>query len=234
MNAREALVRLEGLRNARGQEAAAAKKACLAVLARRPVGTARAVERLHEALCFLRAYPDDAEVQAAYDSNRKSFEVPKQYQLAQIFIAAPRGDREADDRGKRKLDEVLRRLKQKGDFAAVARELSDERDAAQRGGEIGWLSEDQIVVGIRTTAVGLAKGALSEPVRLDDGWHVLKLVDTRPPTVRSLAEVRTLLVAQMRAERARANRQAYLAKLLDQNPPAINELNLSKILAKAK
>ena len=180
------------------------------------------------------SYPDDAEVQAAYDSNRKSFEVPKQYQLAQIFIAAPRGDREADDRGKRKLDEVLRRLKQKGDFAAVARELSDERDAAQRGGEIGWLSEDQIVLGIRTTAVGLAKGAVSEPVRLDDGWHVLKLLDTRPPTVRSLAEVRTLLVAQMRAERARANRQAYLAKLLEQTPPAINELNLSKILAKAK
>jgi hypothetical protein len=65
MNAREALARLEGLRNARGQEAAAAKKACLAVLARRPVGTARAVERLHEALCFLRAYPDDAEVLAS-------------------------------------------------------------------------------------------------------------------------------------------------------------------------
>ncbi len=62
MNAREALARLEELRNARGEEAAAAKKACLAVLARRSAGTARAVERLHEALCFLRAYPDDAEV----------------------------------------------------------------------------------------------------------------------------------------------------------------------------
>jgi hypothetical protein len=64
MNAREALARLEGLRNTRGKEAADAKKACLAILARRPAGTARAVERLHEALCFLRAYPDDAEVLA--------------------------------------------------------------------------------------------------------------------------------------------------------------------------
>src|SRR5512140_3625663 len=62
MNAREALAKLEELRNARGEEAAAAKKACLAVLARRSAGTARAVTRLHEALCFLRAYPDDAEV----------------------------------------------------------------------------------------------------------------------------------------------------------------------------
>ena len=65
MNAREALARLEGLKNARGKEAAAAKKACLAVLARRPAGTAGAVLRLHEVLCFLRAYPDDAELLAS-------------------------------------------------------------------------------------------------------------------------------------------------------------------------
>jgi peptidylprolyl isomerase len=179
-------------------------------------------------------YPSDAEVQAAYDGNRKAFEVPKQYQLAQIFVAAPRGDREAEERGKKKLDEVQRRLKQKADFASVARELSEEKDAAQRGGEIGWLAEEQMVPGIRTTAVALAKGAVSEPVRLDDGWHVLKVLDTRPPSVRPLAEVRETLVAQLRAERARANRQAYLAKLLEQNPPAINELTLPKVVAKAK
>jgi hypothetical protein len=64
MNFREALARLEGLRNARGREAAAAKKACLVALAQRSAGTARGVERLHEVLCFLRAYPDDAEVLA--------------------------------------------------------------------------------------------------------------------------------------------------------------------------
>ncbi len=73
MNAREALARLESLRNARGQEAAAAKKACLGILARRPVGTARAVKRLHEALCFLRAYPDDPSVLASVVSMLAGF-----------------------------------------------------------------------------------------------------------------------------------------------------------------
>jgi len=179
-------------------------------------------------------YPGDAEVKAAYEANRKSFDVPKQYQVAQIFVAAPRGDREAEERGKRKLDEVTRRLKQRADFAVVARELSEERESAQRGGEIGWLAEEQIVPGIRAAALGLGKGTVSEPVRLDDGWHVLKLLDTRAPTTRALAEVREALVGQLRAERARANRQAYLGKLLEQNPPAINELTLPKILAKAK
>jgi len=179
-------------------------------------------------------FPSDSELQAAYQANRKAFEVPRQYQVAQIFVSAARGDREAEEKGRRKLEEVTRRLKQKADFAAVARELSDERDAGARGGEIGWLAEEQIVPGIRATVVALTKGGVSEPVRLDDGWHVLRLLDLRPPTVRSLAEVRETLTAQMRAERARANRQAYLARLLEQNPPAINELTLPGILAKAK
>jgi hypothetical protein len=64
MTARDALLALERLRTATGGAAAAQKRACLAVLARRPLRGARAVERLHEALCFLRAYPDDAGVLA--------------------------------------------------------------------------------------------------------------------------------------------------------------------------
>ena len=64
MTARDALRALEDLRTATGDDAAARRRACLAVLARRSLRGARAVERLHEALCFLRAYPDDAGILA--------------------------------------------------------------------------------------------------------------------------------------------------------------------------
>jgi len=60
-----ALRRLEELRSVFGPEAAAAKGACLAALVRTRFTRARDVLRLHEALCFLRAYPDDAGVLAA-------------------------------------------------------------------------------------------------------------------------------------------------------------------------
>lgn len=73
MTARDALLRLEGLRTSRGAEAAAARMACLAVLARRSVGSARAVQRLHEALCFLRAYPDGAGVLARVEEMLAAF-----------------------------------------------------------------------------------------------------------------------------------------------------------------
>ncbi len=56
---RSALRALERLRLAFGAEAASAKRAALAALERRTLGSAREVLRLHEALCFARAYPDD-------------------------------------------------------------------------------------------------------------------------------------------------------------------------------
>jgi parvulin-like peptidyl-prolyl isomerase len=76
---------------------------------------------------------------------------------------------------------------------------------------------------------GLAKAGITDPVRLDDGWHILKLLDTEASRTRSLSEVRDALVQRIRAERAEANRRAYVANLLKQTPPVVNEIALSKL-----
>lgn len=182
------------------------------------------------------SYPSDAEVQAAYDANKAAFDVPRQFRAAQIFVAVARGaDKVVEERARRKLDEVVKAVKAKGaDFAAVARADSEDKQTAPQGGEIGWLSESQMVPGIRSVATALAKEAISDPVRLDDGWHVVKLLDTRPAATRSLSEVKDGLVTQLRAARARELRQAYMAKLLEQSAPAINELALSKVVSRPK
>ncbi len=69
-------------------------------------------------------------------------------------------------------------------------------------------------------------------MKLDDGWHIIKLLDTKPAYTRPLSEVRDAIVQQLRAGRGAENRKAYLAKLLQQNPPAVDELALSKLLGK--
>jgi peptidylprolyl isomerase len=173
-------------------------------------------------------YPSEAELQAAYDANRASFAVPRQFRVAQIFIAAGKGA----DEGRRRADEVARKARAKdADFAALARAESDEKGAAQAGGEIGWLTEEMMVPGIRASVAALAKDQVSEPVRLDDGWHVLKLLDAKPPSTRALPEVRDALSARLRAERAQAVRREYLARLLEGTPPAVNELALGRVLS---
>ena len=91
-----------------------------------------------------------------------------------------------------------------------------------------------MVPGIRATVAGLAKDQVSDPVRLDDGWHVLKLLDVKPAATRTLAEVRDALAARLRADRAQGVRREYLSRLLEKNPPAVNELALAKALPPAR
>jgi hypothetical protein len=73
VKAREALRALEAARTDRGARAAAVRLAALDVLAAARLSSARQVERLHEGLCFLRAYPDDAAVLAKVESLLASF-----------------------------------------------------------------------------------------------------------------------------------------------------------------
>jgi parvulin-like peptidyl-prolyl isomerase len=177
-------------------------------------------------------YPSDSEVQAAYDANKAQLLVPRQYELAQIYVKNPKG---ADDataaKAQVKLEGVQKSLaKRDADFAAIARAESDEPESAAKGGELGWLGENRIQPEIRKELGSLDKGSVSQPVHLDDGWHILKVLDLKEPHTATLDEIKPQLVRQMRAEKARTNSQEYIAKLLQDNPIQINELGLSNVL----
>lgn len=173
-------------------------------------------------------FPSEDDLQKVYDANRASFLVPRQFELAQIFVPVPKdADKAVEDKAKKAVDEVQRKLKAAGaEFSAVA----DEVNEAKNGGELGWVAEGQIRPEIRPRVMELAKNTYSDPMRLDDGWHLIKLIDTRASYTRTLPEVRDALVQQIRNERAAALRRAYLAELLKQHPPVINELALSGLV----
>jgi len=178
------------------------------------------------------SYPSEAEIKSVYEANANTFLVPRRYQLAQIVVAVPKdADKPTEDAARKKLDDLLKKARQPGaDFAALARSASDDAATAEREGEIGWVAEPDLRPEIRSQVVGLAKAGISDPVRLDDGWHVLKLLDTEASHTRPLAEVRDALVQRIRAERAEANRRAYIAELFKATPPVVNEIALSKLL----
>ncbi|PKU21541.1 peptidylprolyl isomerase, partial [Telmatospirillum siberiense] len=74
--------------------------------------------------------------------------------------------------------------------------------------------------------------AVSDPIRMEDGWHIIKLQDTKPAGTAPLADIKPALVERLRQAKAQQLRQAYLGQLLQKDPPAINELALAKITLK--
>ena len=179
-------------------------------------------------------YPSETDVKTVYEARKADLQVPAQIRLAQIYVAIPKdAPKEAQDKARTRIDEISKTAKA-GDFASVARDKSEERETASRGGEVGWLAETQIQPEIRAKVASLSKGAVTEPVRLADGWYVVKVLDVRDAHTATLDEVRDQLVRALRNDRARANREAYLSKLQQQTPIAIDELGLSKLLGNGK
>jgi len=178
------------------------------------------------------SFPSEAEIKSVYEANASALLVPRRFRLAQIVVAVPKdADKAAEDAARKKLDDVVRKVKQSGaDFGAIARTSSEESVSAEHDGEIGWVNEPDLRGEIRGQVTGLPKSGVTEAIRLDDGWHIVKLLDTEAAHTRPYAEVRDTLVQRMRAERVEANRRAYVAELLKQTPPVVNEIALSKLL----
>lgn len=169
------------------------------------------------------AYPSAAELSAAYEAAKSKLLIPRSYKLAQIYIAKDQA----------KIDSISKQLEAKGaDFAAIARNSSEETTSAAQGGEIGWLTEEQIQPEIREKLTKLTLGTLSDPIKLNDGWHILKVLDIREPRTPMLDEVRDKFVTQLRLDRSRTKRQEYLAALVKDHPLAINEIELTKAVAR--
>jgi peptidylprolyl isomerase len=181
-------------------------------------------------------YPGDGEVESAYEANKTSFLVPRQFQLSQVVILQGQdADKAIEEKAKKKLEEVKKSLKEPGaNFASIAARESDDPDGAAKGGDLGWLREDQLRPEIRSQIFGLAINAVSDPVRLEDGWHVFKLIDTKPAYTRPLAEVRDMLQQRLREDRQTNNQRRYVGKLVDETPMTINEIALSKLTEAAQ
>ena len=177
------------------------------------------------------SYPSEQEIKDAYEANKSKLLIPKSYELAQIFIESPEnGDPAAQAKAKSKLEEVRKQLAAKdADFSNIARTSSDEKSSAENGGKIGWLAENQIQPEIRSKLPNLKLKAVSEPIRLNAGWHIIKILDVREARAPTLDEIRDNLVTSMREEKSRELRQNYITELLNQHPLAINEIELIKL-----
>jgi parvulin-like peptidyl-prolyl isomerase len=88
-----------------------------------------------------------------------------------ILIDAEREDGEARAR------ELCKRLRQGADFAALAREHSDDAQSAARGGQLAVFERGASDRLVKAAAFALAVGEVSEPLRTPLGWHVLKRVE---------------------------------------------------------
>lgn len=181
------------------------------------------------------AYPSEAEVAEAYRINSEEFTVPAQYRVSQIFLGFGDGAQKKDPEAvRRRIEEISKSVTAKpADFEAQAKRLSEHKSSADQGGDLGWVTVDQMVPEVRAVVLALKKGELAKPVKTATGWHLLKVADVKPKSLRPLAEVREALVRALRIRKAQENEQKYLDDLIVRTPLGVNEIALNRLLAPA-
>ncbi len=167
-------------------------------------------------------YPGDAEVKAFYNANQSGLTVPNRYHLAQIFVPRPAGGNEAAAAAQR-VSSIATRARQAGaDFAALAKAESADPESRDKGGDIGWVLENNVAPAIRSILPTLKPGSASNPVETTNGWHIVRMIELKPQAPATLEEARPAIVRQLRAARAAQLRQAYIDEMLKKSPPKID------------
>jgi peptidylprolyl isomerase len=181
-------------------------------------------------------YPSDAEVQAAYESNKGNLMKAGQYHLAQIFFTVPASaDKGVTEAVQRRAEEIARKARGRGtDFAALARENSDHKESSVQGGDMGWLGAPQLLPEIRNAVAAMAKNEVSQPIRTVAGYHIVKLLESKPSEVVPLADVRESLVQTLRQRKLEELQAAYINGMLERGGVAINEMALRRAVGSAR
>ena len=150
------------------------------------------------------SYPTDDEIKEAYEASKANLTVPAEYQLAQIYVSSPDNvDKTVATNAQKKITDISARLqKTPADFARIAKESSEHKESGANSGDLGWVPETQLVPEVRVVVTRMNKSEISAPIRTANGWHIVRLSDRKPSSVRALPEVRDQLIAGMRLRKA--------------------------------
>jgi peptidyl-prolyl cis-trans isomerase C len=120
----------------------------------------------------------DADLQKFYDENKEKFKTGEQIKASHILVKT---EKEAKD--------LLAQIKAGGNFEELAKKNSVDSSAA-KGGDLGWFGKGSMVPVFEKAALALKEGQVSDVVKSDFGFHVIKLTGKRPAGIRPLAEVK--------------------------------------------
>src|SRR5262249_25229789 len=90
------------------------------------------------------------------------------------------------------------------DFAELAKKNSDDEASAKNGGDLDYFGRGRMVPEFDQAVFAMQAGEISDPIKTQYGYHVIKLVDKKAATTRTLGEVRQQITDQLWYERARA------------------------------
>ena len=133
-------------------------------------------------------------VREYYEENKARYTQPGRRHARHILIEAGGDEKAAEEKARR----AYERAAAGEDFAALARELSDDTGSKESGGDLGDAERTDFVGPFGDAVWSMKPGEVRGPVKTEFGWHVIKLEGVTPETIQGFEEVRAELETEYR------------------------------------
>jgi len=133
----------------------------------------------------------DADVQKFYDENSAKFQEPAAVRANHILLRVePTADAATKQQARSKIDGLLKQARAGADFAALAKEHSQDPQSAVQGGDLGFFPKGQMVPSFDAAAFATAPGQITDVIETQFGYHIIKVAEQRPARTVPIADVR--------------------------------------------
>lgn len=132
----------------------------------------------------------DSQLQDRYKQNLTQYEVPNRVHVEHIlFLTVGKPDAEVAEIQKT-AEDVLQQAKKGANFEALAKKYSQDPGTKDKGGDLGWIVQGQTVPAFEKVAFSLPKGSISDLVKTEYGFHIIKIIDKETAHTKTFEEVK--------------------------------------------
>ena len=195
------------------EQALAAQKTTLEAV-RNDARSEMSVEKLVEGEIAAKVAVKPEAVTDFYQKNQDKFQQGPRVRASHILITVPQGaDAAAKQQAKTKAEGILKDLKAGKDFAAAAKENSQDPGSAVNGGDLGFFEQGQMVPPFEQAAFALKPGEMSELVESQFGYHIIKVAEKQGQRVVPLDEAKGQIEQYLGQQNRQAETQAFVNAL---------------------
>jgi peptidyl-prolyl cis-trans isomerase C len=167
-----------------------------------------------------RSQVNEEALRKVYDEQIKPMGATEEVRARHVLFRADPKDPKAQDEARARAQVALERIKKGEEFATVATELTEDPSGKENGGDLDYFTKDQMVPEFANIAFQMQPGQVSNPVRTQFGWHIIKLEDRRNRPVPEFEKVRpqieTFLIRRGQTELIGKLREKAKIERLDQ------------------
>jgi peptidyl-prolyl cis-trans isomerase C len=132
----------------------------------------------------------DEALRKVYDEQVKPMGAAEEVRARHILFRADPKDEKAQADAQARAQAALERIKKGEDFAALASELTEDPSGKENGGDLDYFTKEQMVPEFANIAFQMHPGQVSNAIRTQFGWHIIKLEDRRNRPVPEFEKVR--------------------------------------------